>query len=853
MIRTFDVRLNAAHPELPLMEATAIVGSPSTANIYNVPAQIGSWDILKVFIEVSYPNGSTVVEEAIKTAQGIWTATVPQCAMSGRVKSGFTVIADGEDENGEEITGYILGVADFAVYTRGLVVRDGETTYNLRYFDTPPAVPAKGDVAPFNGIPKLYDGYNWISFADDVDLSDYYTKEETDELFDDYYTKDETDAAIDALAAYYITYTAAGAAFPTRADLLGASTYYSGGVARTPTRNDYAVVLADETHGGAEYRYIYGVAEGATEGQWEAQYPIETNDYTALSNKPKINNVELAGNKSASDLGLATAAQGAKAEAALPKSDVVAPSTSAVAGTAADAKGTGDALAGKVSKAGDTMTGGLTVPNLTVGSRDSQYQVGTGSTAEGENVSAVGMYCHAEGTNTYSSGYASHAEGFHTTATTNTGTHAEGCLTTALGEGSHAEGGNTETKNEYEHAEGRYNNSHRAAAYNWGGAGNTLSSTGFGSAANEKKNAVETMQDGKTFIYGVGGYDGTNPTNAVDLATSVNGKLDKSGGTMTGVLTVPHVDLTENVVDEPVIRTRIANGAILISWSSGQTYYKFKLPYITGDRNMITKEDVESIFGKIAPTWDDTATYAVDDIVYWAGAYYRSLRASTGENPAISTAWTRENLIASIQHAMGAYVPLVGISDITGSLRVSDIVRAPNIQFSSLADASYSFNFSGTVPRIRSSNNLWTFAWTRDLPYEAKSETISTAETETIGGETIRYAALTPTNRTSTTVAVLTAIDELRITMPEAPAQGESLLRDFYLRVEVGDGTTAMTAPAIVLVGMSGQTITIEADGGTMPTLADGTAEGKGVTLLYLTETKLNTYLVKAATITEVA
>jgi hypothetical protein len=69
---------------------------------------------------------------------------------------------------------------------------------------------------------------------------------------------------------------------------------------RVPTRNDYAVVLADETHQGAEYRYIYAVADGATTGQWEAQYPIETNDYIALSNKPQINGNTLTGEGSQS-------------------------------------------------------------------------------------------------------------------------------------------------------------------------------------------------------------------------------------------------------------------------------------------------------------------------------------------------------------------------------------------------------------------------------------------------------------------------------------------------------------------------------------------------------------------------
>ena len=121
------------------------------------------------------------------------------------------------------------------------------------------------------------------------------------------------DDEIDTYAAYYITYTAAGAAFPTRAALLNATVVYSGGAARTPTRNDYAVVLADESHGGAEWRYIYTVAAGATSGQWDAQYPIETNDYDALANKPQINGTTLTGNKTGADLGLATPANVAAA------------------------------------------------------------------------------------------------------------------------------------------------------------------------------------------------------------------------------------------------------------------------------------------------------------------------------------------------------------------------------------------------------------------------------------------------------------------------------------------------------------------------------------------------------------
>lgn len=105
--------------------------------------------------------------------------------------------------------------------------------------------------------------------------------------YSNYYTKAETDEQIDKLAAYYITSDVQGNPFATHAALVNAATYYSGGSVRVPTRNDYAVVLADETHGGAEYRYVYAVAEGQTTGSWQPQYPVEgvmTVDQTVTKN-----------------------------------------------------------------------------------------------------------------------------------------------------------------------------------------------------------------------------------------------------------------------------------------------------------------------------------------------------------------------------------------------------------------------------------------------------------------------------------------------------------------------------------------------------------------------------------------
>lgn len=93
------------------------------------------------------------------------------------------------------------------------------------------------------------------------------------ELTYNYYNAEETDEAIDRIAAYYITADAQGNPFETYSALMNATVFYSGGQRRTPTRNDYCVVLADETHGGNQYRYIYTVNQQGV-GQWEAQYVV---------------------------------------------------------------------------------------------------------------------------------------------------------------------------------------------------------------------------------------------------------------------------------------------------------------------------------------------------------------------------------------------------------------------------------------------------------------------------------------------------------------------------------------------------------------------------------------------------
>ena len=83
----------------------------------------------------------------------------------------------------------------------------------------------------------------------------------------DYATCCYVNDSINSVTAYYITKNAQGDQFATYAELAAATTFYSGGVVRVPTRNDYTIVLADELHDDATTRYIYNSG-------WEYQYTV---------------------------------------------------------------------------------------------------------------------------------------------------------------------------------------------------------------------------------------------------------------------------------------------------------------------------------------------------------------------------------------------------------------------------------------------------------------------------------------------------------------------------------------------------------------------------------------------------
>ncbi len=84
------------------------------------------------------------------------------------------------------------------------------------------------------------------------------------------------------MSANRVTYDAGGNPFPTRADLWGASTFYHGGEAYTPTNHDYALVSADE---GAASPFTGGQTWHEFDGtQWAFAMGINEEPFTAAEN-----------------------------------------------------------------------------------------------------------------------------------------------------------------------------------------------------------------------------------------------------------------------------------------------------------------------------------------------------------------------------------------------------------------------------------------------------------------------------------------------------------------------------------------------------------------------------------------
>ena len=325
--------------------------------------------------------------------------------------------------------------ADFT-YINNVVINNtdsvlGKDTYWNNEVPTQQDLPSKAQEGEIRIVQDtediyIYNGTKWVPFDknSEVDLSNYLTKDNT--------TPWVPTGPFNPSTKKYVDDSVGGIHVPTKISQLQND---SGFVIKT-TNELTNYYTKNNTYTKNEVDALVAGGSGAS-------------DYSDLTNKPKINNVELSGNKSLSDLGITNLNNVLDGNAIGSARTIGAnDSEGQLLGEYAWAEGKGTTASGRRSHAEGNNT------------RASGYV----SHAEGGGTKASGDYSHAEGASEEASGAGSHAEGYRTTASGET-SHAEGHQTKASGSSSHAEGNETKASGNNSHAEGNYTTASGASSH----------------------------------------------------------------------------------------------------------------------------------------------------------------------------------------------------------------------------------------------------------------------------------------------------------------------------------------------------------------------------------------------------
>lgn len=169
MIAVINVEITAANPSMPLFPWRAYVNSPSSLRIRNVPRRVGNWNIDKVYVSAAYPDNSIKSAECVLVG-GIWVCTIAGSTSTGFSQNGYTIFADGKDENGNEVTGYVLGKGDITILEADGTITPGEDTYYVHMLSAEPSTPKDGDLWQLSGSWYIYQDGTAYPIGDDSGL-----------------------------------------------------------------------------------------------------------------------------------------------------------------------------------------------------------------------------------------------------------------------------------------------------------------------------------------------------------------------------------------------------------------------------------------------------------------------------------------------------------------------------------------------------------------------------------------------------------------------------------------------------------------------------------------------------------
>lgn len=165
MIGTICIGVNAAHPNIALATSYTFKGSPSSFRITDVPTKIGSWKIEVVRVSVTSPDNTQTTVDCKKVGD-VWVGTVDGTTRTGSVTNGVQVTADGIDENGNAVVGYVLGMGDFVVIDKETSASEVESVSYLRLFNERPEAPIEGDAVFDDGVLSVFKDGEWTSTPD---------------------------------------------------------------------------------------------------------------------------------------------------------------------------------------------------------------------------------------------------------------------------------------------------------------------------------------------------------------------------------------------------------------------------------------------------------------------------------------------------------------------------------------------------------------------------------------------------------------------------------------------------------------------------------------------------------------
>lgn len=164
MIGTLNVAVNAANPNIPLKTLFAYIHSPSSIRIIDVPKKIGKWIITQVYFTANYPDNRIVTAQCVLTG-GCWTGTIVGSTVTGTSLNGYTISANGIDENGNPITGYVLGKGSVEILDADTKLAPTDPIFYIHVLNTKPENPTKGDAYVDGGVWYFYNGDNWVTLG----------------------------------------------------------------------------------------------------------------------------------------------------------------------------------------------------------------------------------------------------------------------------------------------------------------------------------------------------------------------------------------------------------------------------------------------------------------------------------------------------------------------------------------------------------------------------------------------------------------------------------------------------------------------------------------------------------------